>query len=46
MVNNNESIILYLLHQTNLVFHEAGHVIFGIFGRVIKLFSVEAWDNS
>ena len=36
MVNNNESIILYLLHQTNLVFHEAGHVIFGIFGRVIK----------
>jgi|TARA_Y100000031_G_scaffold59806_1_gene67538 hypothetical protein len=37
MVNSNESIILYLLHQANLVFHEAGHVIFAVFGRVIGI---------
>lgn len=37
MGNSNESVLLYLLHQTNLAFHEAGHIIFGIFGRVISI---------
>jgi|GEM_PF-4136139 len=37
MGNSNESVLLYLLHQTNLAFHETGHIIFGIFGRVISI---------
>ena len=32
-----DSIILYFLHEANLVFHEAGHVIFQIFGRTIHI---------
>ena len=37
MGNSNESVLLYLLHQTNLAFHETGHIIFGIFGRIISI---------
>jgi len=37
MGNSNESILLYLLHQTNLAFHETGYIIFGILGRVISI---------
>ncbi len=28
-----DSIILHFIHDVNLVFHEAGHVIFGVFGN-------------
>src|SRR5438094_8705293 len=30
-------IILNFLHLINLVFHEAGHVIFGLFGRFVAV---------
>ncbi len=36
-VSPDESFILYLLHEANLVFHEAGHVIFGLFGNTIGI---------
>ena len=34
---DNESRILGILHMVNLVFHEAGHVIFGFLGRTIHI---------
>jgi len=36
-VSADTSLVLYFLHETNLVFHEAGHVIFGIFGETIGI---------
>ena len=37
MAPAEDSIILYFLHEANLIFHEAGHAIFQIFGRTIHI---------
>ncbi|GJL79981.1 MAG: hypothetical protein NPINA01_29700 [Nitrospinaceae bacterium] len=38
-VMGSDSTILYFVHNVNLVFHEAGHWIFGVFGnRILAIF--------
>jgi hypothetical protein len=37
ILKDNDKFI-FLLDHTNLVFHEAGHMIFGLFGRTIGLY--------